>query len=149
MGAAGRERVRTAFAWPVVARQYHDLVDELASIRAGSPDPVIRQPADPVRGDPFLAFAGFPNAVLALETTVAAAPGATGDMVRGLTGSLDTAFSGMRASLDECAQALDRLVEVGPQKVSEVLLVFPAPRRRGMMMAIAWMAKQGLVDWRA
>ncbi|HEX4098242.1 MAG TPA: glycosyltransferase family 4 protein, partial [Caulobacteraceae bacterium] len=40
LGAAGRERVRTAFDWPVVARQVHALIDELAEVRRTSPDPV-------------------------------------------------------------------------------------------------------------
>ena len=149
MGAAGRERIRTAFDWPVVARQMHDLVDALAAIRAASPDPVVRQAADPVRGDPFVAFAGFPNTVLGPDTALAAAPGATGDMVRGLTGGLDTAFNGMRGTLEECAQALDMLASGQARSVRDVLMAFPMPRRRLIQMGLSWMAKLGLVDWLA
>lgn len=147
MGAAGRERIRTAFNWPVVARQMHDLVDELAAIRAASPDPVVRQANDPVRGDPFVAFAGFPNQILTLDTPLSAAPGATGEMVRGLTGGLDTAFNGMRGSLEECAQALDLLASGEAKTVREVLVAFPTARRRVVQMGLSWMAKLGLVDW--
>ena len=147
MGAAGRERIRTAFNWPVVARQMHELVDHMAQVRALSPEPVIRQPSDPVRGDPFVAFAGFPNAVLELDTPLAAAPGATGDMVRGLTGGLDVAFNQLRGTLEECAQALDLLASGQAKTVREVLMTFPMPRRRVVMMGLAWMAKLGLVEW--
>ena len=149
MGAAGRERIRTAFDWPVVARQIHDLADELGEIRRASPDPVVRQMADPVRGDPFLAFAGFPTEVMTTETPLAAAPGATGDSVRALSAVLDTAFSGMRASLEECARALDLLAAGEARSAREVLLAFPVDRRRVVFQGLAWMAKLGLVDWLA
>ncbi|MFI4966005.1 MAG: glycosyltransferase family 4 protein [Caulobacterales bacterium] len=149
MGAAGRERIRTAFDWPVVARQVHELTDELAEIRRASPDPVIRQPADPVRGDPFVAFAGFPTEILTLETRLAAAPGATGEAVRGLTAVLDLAFGNLRATLEECAQALDLLATGRASSVREVLIAFPVDRRRVVQMGLSWMAKLGLVDWLA
>jgi glycosyltransferase involved in cell wall biosynthesis len=149
MGAAGRERIRTAFDWPVVARQINGLIDELAAIRAASPDPVVRQPNDPVRGDPFSAFAGFPTEILTIDTRLAATPGATGAQVRALTGALDTAFVGLRASLDECARALDLLATHRARTVREVLAAFPVERRRVVQMGLSWMAKLGLVDWLA
>jgi glycosyltransferase involved in cell wall biosynthesis len=149
MGAAGRERVRTAFDWPVVARQHHDLLDELAEIRRVSPDPVVRQAADPVRGDPFVAFAGFPTQVLDADTRLAAAPGARGDDVRGLSAGLDIAFIGLRGTLEECAQALDLLISGQAQTVRQVLIAFPTERRRLVQMGLSWMAKLGLIDWLA
>ena len=127
MGAAGRERIRTAFDWPVVARQVHALVDELAEIRLASPDPVVRQASDPVRGDPFVAFAGFPTQVMTLDMPLAATPGAKGDDVRALTGSLDLGFNGLRANLEECAMALDLLAS-GEAKTSRQVLASPFPR---------------------
>ena len=147
MGAAGRERIRTAFDWTVVAPQYAALADELADIRRSSPDPVVRQRADPVRGDPFVAFAGFPTHVMSLDMRLAAMPGATGDDVRNLTAALDTAFSGLRATLEECAQALDMLASGKASTSREVLVAFPMERRRVVEMGLAWMAKLGLVDW--
>ena len=147
MGAAGRERIRTALDWPVVARQVHALVDRLAEIRLASPDPVVRQASDPVRGDPFVAFAGFPTQVLTLDMPLTAAPGAKGDDVRALTGALDVAFNGLRADLEECARALDMLVSGQARTAREVLIAFPLERRRVLEMGMAWMAKLGLVDW--
>jgi D-inositol-3-phosphate glycosyltransferase len=147
MGAAGRERIRTAFDWSVVAPQYAALAEELGEIRRASSDPVIRRGADPVRGDPFVAFAGFPTQVLTPDTRLAAAPGATGDSVRNLTAALDTAFSRMRADLEECAQALDMLASGQARSARDVLIAFPVERRRVVEMGLAWMAKLGLIDW--
>ena len=147
MGAAGRERIRTAFDWSVVARQYAALAEELGDIRRASPDPVVRRKADPVRGDPFVAFAGFATQVLTPDTRLAAMPGATGDDVRKLTARLDTAFSGLRGTLEECAQALDMLASGQARSARDVLAAFPMERRRVVEMGLAWMAKLGLVDW--
>ena len=83
IGASGRERVRTTFDWPVVARQIHGLIDEMAAIRLASPDPVIRRRTDPVRGDPFVAFAGFATQTFTLDMPLKAAPGVDGGDVRG------------------------------------------------------------------
>jgi glycosyltransferase involved in cell wall biosynthesis len=149
MGAAGRERIRTALDWPVVARQYHELTDELARIRLAAADPVTRQADDPVRGDPFVDFVGFPTHALTLDTPLAAAPGVTGDDVRRLTGALDLAFPGLRATQEECAQALDLLVSGQARSSRDLLITFPMPRRRMVEMGLAWMAKLGLIDWLA
>ncbi len=147
MGAAGRERIRTAFDWSVVAPQYAALAEELGDIRRASLDPVVRSKADPVRGDPFVAFAGFPTHVLTPDTRLAATPGAKGDDVRNLTAALDTAFNGLRATLEECAEALDLLASGQARSAREVLIAFPVERRRVVEMGLAWMAKLGLIDW--
>jgi hypothetical protein len=102
-----------------------------------------------VRGDPFVDFAGFPTQVLTLDTPLAAAPGVTGDDVRGLTGVLDLAFAGLRATQEECAQALDLLASGQARSGRDVLITFPMPRRRMVEMGLAWMAKLGLIDWLA
>lgn len=150
MGAAGRARVAEAFDWPIVARQIHDLTDELARIRAASPDPAPGRSDDPVKGDPFQAFAGFPTHRLTLETRLSAMPGVRAVDVRsaGLA-ALDTAFPALRAPPDLCAQALELLAAEGPRTVREVLTAFPAPQRRGLELGLAWMAKLGLIDWLA
>lgn len=62
MGAAGLQRAREMFDWPVILRQYAALAGELGSIRqaAGA------QAAQPwiARGDPFARFAHFASAQL-------------------------------------------------------------------------------------
>lgn len=148
MGAAGRARVAAFADWPVVARQYASLIDELAEVRAGAVDPPARQLADPVRGDPFADFAGFASQVLTPDTTLRAIPGASGELVRAIPAdSLDQAFPGLRADLDECARALDMLASGQAASARDVLTAFPVPRRRFVETGLVWMAKLGLVDW--
>jgi D-inositol-3-phosphate glycosyltransferase len=149
MGAAGRARVRSLFDWPVVARQINGLVDEMAEIRRASPDPIVRRKADPVRGDPFVNFAGFATQVFTLDMPLTAAPGATGADIRGLKARLDTAFSTVRASLEDCAQALDLLAAGKASTGREVLMAFPSEKRQAVQFGLAWMAKLGLIDWLA
>lgn len=146
MGAAGRERVRAAFDWPVVARQVNALVDDLARLRVQATAPASRHPMNPVRGDPFRDFAGFATDVLSPETRLTA----TGDRQRleampAVT--LNRAFSGWRGNMEECAQALDLIASGRATTVREVLTAFPVQRRRPVELGLLWMAKYGLLDW--
>jgi len=148
MGAAGRARAHEAFDWPVVARQVHDLTDELAAIRARSADPEPLRGSDPVRGDPFRDFAHFATHSLTLDTRLTAAPGVAAEAVRQARQvGLDTAFPGLRAPPELCAEAFTFIAERGGATVREVLLAFPQPHRRALEMGLAWMAKYGFVDW--
>ncbi|HET6970786.1 MAG TPA: glycosyltransferase family 4 protein, partial [Phenylobacterium sp.] len=72
MGEAGRARVRQMFDWPLIARQVHALADDLAEVRAAAADPVSHTPTDPVKGDPFNAFAHFATQRLSLDTWLTA-----------------------------------------------------------------------------
>ena len=148
MGAAGRARVREAFDWPVVARHIHDLTDELSEIRGRAADPPVQRRSDPVRGDPFGDFAHFASHTLTLDARLIAAPGiAAADVRRSQHVALDTAFPGVRAPPELCAEAFALIAERGGATVREVLLAFPQPQRRAMEMGLAWMAKYGFVDW--
>jgi glycosyltransferase involved in cell wall biosynthesis len=149
MGAAGRERVRTMFDWPQVARAYQAVLDELEQIRAGSSDPVVRRRENPVKGDPFGDFAGFATRTLDVDMPIRVRPGTSGADVLRMTGAIDGAFSGWRASLEECAQALDLVASSQARLVREVLVTFPMSRRRAVELGIMWMAKMGLIDWDA
>jgi D-inositol-3-phosphate glycosyltransferase len=149
MGAAGRARVAELFDWPVVARQVHALGDELVAIRAASPDPAPGRPADPVKGDPFHAFSGFPTHRLTLETRLTVTEGVTAADLRGVgLIALDTAFPVLRADPELCAQALEAMQAAGGSlTVREILTAFPVSQRRGLELGLAWMAKMGFVDW--
>jgi len=148
MGAAGRARARDAFDWPVVVRQVRELVDELAAVRAASPDPLARPPSDPVAGDPYRAFAAFATHALTLDSLLKVAPGASAAAVRASADvSLDIALPTLRAPPELCAQAFDLIAERGGVSVRDVLTAFPTPQRRGLELGLAWMAKYGFVDW--
>ncbi|PZQ64155.1 MAG: glycosyl transferase family 1 [Phenylobacterium zucineum] len=148
MGRAGRARVAEAFDWPVVARQIHDLTDELGRVRAAAADPAPGRPADPVKSDPFQAFAGFPTQRLTLDTRLTVPAGVTASQVLAVAAvPLDTAFPSLRATPELCARALEVLVAAGGGTVRDVLVAFPAPQRRPVELGLAWMAKMGFVDW--
>ncbi len=147
MGAAGRARVKSDYDWPVVADAFQAVLDELAAVRAASPDPVTRHRADPVRGDPFADFGPFASEVITLDTPLSAA--ATGEAVRGMTGELDRAFPGLRATPEECAQALDLVASGDARSVRQVVENFPQARRRAVELGLMWLAKLGLIDWLA
>jgi glycosyltransferase involved in cell wall biosynthesis len=147
MGASGRERVRTTFDWPVVARQIAALADELGAIRAASPDPVIRQRRDAVRGDPFVLFSGFPTDAWSLERPLKAAPGVTADDIRGLKTQLDNAFDTLRPPLEISAQAFDLLASGRATTARQVLDAFPVGQRMALELGLVWLAKLGAIDW--
>ncbi|HVI34554.1 glycosyltransferase family 4 protein [Phenylobacterium sp.] len=147
MGQAGRARVQAAFDWPVVARQYRALIEELAAIRKAAPEVAPRHRMSPIKGDPFRAFRGFATAVLELDTTLVAVPGAAEALARSAAVPLDQAFSSWRASLDECARAVELLASGRAGTVREVLMAFPTERRRAVELGLVWMAKHGIVDW--
>jgi glycosyltransferase involved in cell wall biosynthesis len=148
MGAAGRERIRTAFDWPVVAAQYRELVEDLGKVRAAAADPPAARRSNPVKGDPFVDFAHFATETLTVDTRLSPVPGVTGEDVR-RTGqvTLDGAYAPLRAPPAACARVVDLLAERGAMTVREILLTFPAGERRPLELALAWMAKHGFVDW--
>lgn len=148
MGAAGRKRVREFCDWPVVARQIRDLTDELGEIRAAAPGPAPGPALDPARGDPFADFAGFATDILGPERALRLRPGVgADDLTRAGTVELDRAFGAWRGQPLEHARILELMADGAPRKVLDLLLAFPAERRRQIHMSLAWMAKLGLVDW--
>ena len=149
MGAAGRERARTVFDWPVIAKGVDQLVDELAARReAGRATAHPAGGLQPSKGDPFRDFAGFPSHVLSDETVLAVPPGVTSaDLSKTQSVSLDNAFGGFRAKPEEIEQAFDLIARGVCGTVGEVL-GRTAPHRRGQMqLGLVWLCKRGLLDW--
>lgn len=148
MGEAGRARVRDVFDWPVVARQYRALLDELAAIRAAAPEPSSKHRTDPVRIEPYAAFAGFPTRVANLDLPVRATSGLGPAEVLATEGlELDQAFGYWRCSLEECAEAMRLIVAGEARTIRQVLVAFPPDRRRLVELGLMWLMKHGFVDW--
>ncbi|MFN3514293.1 MAG: glycosyltransferase family 4 protein [Phenylobacterium sp.] len=148
MGAAGRERIRTTFDWPVVARQVRELVDELAAIRKAAAEPSRRHMFNPVKGDPFRDFAGFASQVLRAETVVSVRDGAgVADLERAAGLALDRFGDGWRLADAETRTMVDRLAAEGPLAVRALCEALPAERRRAAELTLAWLAKLGVLDW--
>lgn len=147
MGAAGRERVRTTFDWPVVVAQLRALFTELAERRAtdqafeGASAPVAR--ANPAHGEPFAAFADFATGILAdgvvLRATrrISAVPGAV---------TLDRFAEVWRAKPAEASAVLSRLRE-GPLAAGALLDRFPGDRRTAVQGTVMWLCKLGFLEW--
>ncbi len=146
MGAAGRERVRDTFDWRVVAGAYQALLDELAAIRGAAARAAPLARADPVRGDPFADFAHFATRTLALDDALSTTA-RPGDL-QALDGALDQAFGNLRATPAECERVIDLIASGAARTVLEVLKGFPGPRQFAVELAIPWLAKLGLIDWR-
>jgi glycosyltransferase involved in cell wall biosynthesis len=150
MGAAGRVRVREAFDWPVVVRQLTGLFEELAALRAATPGGAASHRLHPLKGDPFADFAGFATQDLGLERRLRLRPG-TGesDLARSEGVELDGAFRMWRATPEEAGRVVELLAGAGELSVRDLLLAFPAERRRAVQMSLVWLAKIGVVDWLA
>lgn len=148
MGEAGRERVRTMFDWPVVARLYHDLVEELGRVRAAASAPAPSMRMHPAKGDPFAEFAHFATDVLKPQTRVRLREGVSGaDLDRAARVDLDAAYPAFRATPSECAAMLEMLAGGVSRTVAELAAAFPPQRRPRIELGLTWMAKIGVVDW--
>ena len=148
MGAAGRDRVRDAFDWPVVVRGYNALADELTDIRSAAPEQQPSHRVNPLKGDPFADFVGFATHQLTPRTRLRLRAGASvGDLERAKSVRLDAAFAEWRGSLDEAARLLEPLAKGNVLTAQELLADFPAERHPVLLMSLAWLAKLGIVDW--
>jgi glycosyltransferase involved in cell wall biosynthesis len=148
MGEAGRERVRTAFDWPVVAGLYRELVEELGRIRAAAEPPQASMRMHPAKGDPFAEFAHFASHVLSPQMRVRIREGASfADLDRAARVDLDSAFPAFRATPSECAAMLGMLSGGNSRTVAELTAGFPPQRRSQLELGLTWMAKIGIVDW--
>ncbi len=147
MGAAGQARVRDAFDWPVVARAYRQLFEELARLRPAKPEAAARR-IHPVKGDPFRDFSRFATQVPTAQTRFRLRAGASlADLERTQSVKLDQTFAGRRASTDECAAALHAIAAAGELTYAEILNGAPAERREALALGVGWMCKLGILDW--
>ena len=154
MGAAGRERVRSTFDWPVVARQVRVLVDELAGLRAEAPRFGEREgpPNNPVKRDPFSDFAGFATAVLGPRTRIALRPDvdpatALAEVARTEHIGLDRHSATWRADQEEIVALLGNLTGGVSRPVAELLAVTSPDRRDAHSLAVMWLCKLGILTW--
>lgn len=147
MGAAGRERVRTAFDWSVVAPLYADLAEELGKIRRAVPSTNAMGPQPhPVRGDPFADFVEFPTRQLTPDTLIRLTPQAVacGELAESF---LNDYAGSWRATREESRAILSRVSFEAAIPVRDLLEMFPVTRRKRLMLTLQWLCKQGLIAW--
>jgi glycosyltransferase involved in cell wall biosynthesis len=151
MGASGRDRVRMMFDWPVIARQLRGLFDELAEIRLNTPtfepSETSRQ-GDPVKSEPFSAFAAFASGILH-DRVVLRAPAGTGmnPSTAFHAAELNRFAAPWRAELSEIERAYRLLCAREELTVGDLLSRFSDDRRGALQASLLWMCKLGLVDW--
>ena len=149
MGAAGQANVRERFDWPVIARSYAELVDELAERRTAGASPSAPR-LNPARGDPFADFASFATEVISPGTLLRLRESGAGrDLERISQVELDRAFPHLRGSEAETRALLSRLSDGATQTAHALLADVPDSRRPALMMTLAWLCKLGVLDWRA
>jgi len=142
MGAAGRNRARSSFAWPTVIRAYEALWAELAERRAEAGSPAGGVPS--VATDPFEAFAAFatPGGSLGLRIEPVAGLDAMAELAR--VAALPKAVVDPRLP-HEARAVLERL---GQQGTLMVGLDPPQGQMREMragLRAAFWLAHAGIV----
>jgi len=150
MRAAGRRRIAETFDWPVVVRGLQELTQELAAIRAAATPAPAKHQFNPVKREPFGAFAGFPNSAVNAKTRVWLRDGVTlADLEATRAINLDQFAAGWRGSHEESAAVLAALAERGPLTVGELVEAAGNGRRQLVALAIVWLCKLGLLDWAA
>jgi len=148
MGEAGKQRIRDTFDWPVVARQYSALAEELSAVRTAAEDTRPRSTRNPVKGDPFRNFAGFATQVLSLKSRLSLRDGVgPADLQRVQTIELDMFAANWRGTQEECQAVFAHLADGHAATTEELLLLFPTPRRRAVQLSLLWMAKCGFLEW--
>ena len=149
MREAGRRRIAEALDWQVVIAGLQELLEELAAIRQAAQPEQIKHPKNPLKGEPFAAFAHFATQVLTNGTRLRLRPGVTiAELERSQGVQLDLFASGVRASYEDCAAILRQLGERGEMAAGELLTGQPNAKHAGLGLAIVWMCKIGLIDWR-
>lgn len=153
MGAAARERARSAFDWAVVIGQIAELMGELRQIRAARQpferaDAAGRRARDPVKGDPFAAFAGFPSSVLAAETLISLSPGADAERLDALLAvRLNRFAASWRLDPAIMRAILERLADRAPMPLTDLGRAIGAADRAQFTRTVVWLCKMHLLDW--
>lgn len=147
MGAAGRERARRVFDWPVVLAQHAALRETLAERRAAAAGEVAPlragQPAVPLRDDPFAVFRPFATAALPAAPSVAAVgPDATAR----LDALATVPINGLDPRLPAIARSLLFALPADGRPVRLESGAGADPGDHAMLcMAILWLEKLGIV----
>ena len=149
MREAGRRRIRETFDWPVVVAGLQDLLRELAAIRDAAAPRAVKHRNNPLKGEPFGAFAPFATQVLGYETRLRLRPGVSrADLDRTAGVRLDEFAGNWRAGVEPCAGLLDQLAAGGEMTLRQLLAPHPRNHHQALGLGVAWMCKLGLLDWR-
>ena len=151
MGEAARRHARETFDWPVVVADYARLFDELETIRRSAAAYEIDGTArrNPVRSDPFGAFAGFASGTLLADTEFrpAASPVAQ-DVAKHHAAALNNLTAVWRLSPAITAQICALVGERGSMRAGEIAKACGSAPHDFLARHLVWMCKIGLLDWK-
>jgi alpha-maltose-1-phosphate synthase len=148
MGEAGRRHARDRFHWPVIIRAYQALWAELGHRRAREAEispPLRARNRNPLRPDPFAAFAGYPTRSLDSSLVVMRSEGGPDlEVMRKL--DLANFFLQAEASEGLCLAILQRLSDRSPLSVESILApIGSGAEKAAAERALAWLLKTGQV----
>ena len=148
MGAAGRARVQAMFDWPVVARAYRRLFEDLASAR---PKPAARRTPrlNPVHGDPFADFADFASLQLGVDTRFGLCPDTDLSTHPAFHAPpvLDGYAAARRWSAAELLPVAEEIARRGEITLGALLSAQPQSRRSRLIYGLVWLCKMGVLRW--
>jgi len=150
MGEAARRHARETFDWPVIIRQYAGLFEQLESIRrsAAAYEAEGTTRSNPVRGDPFGAFAGFASGTLRADTVFRASDGpASQDVARHHAAALNHVTAVWRLAPAATARIRALVAERGEMRADEIAAACGDAPREALSRHLVWMCKVGLLDW--
>jgi hypothetical protein len=148
MGEAGRRHARDHFHWPVIIRAYQALWAELGHRRAREAEispPLPGRNRNPLRPDPFTAFAGYPTRCLEPGLVLRKSEdGLDLDIMRKL--DLANFFLQTEGSDRLCLEILQRLSDRSPRSVESILApIGSAAEKATAERALVWLLKTGQV----
>lgn len=152
MGAAGRARVSSTFDWPVVVGQLQAHFADLADRRGAESfdrDTRLGGRGDPVRPEPFGAFAPFATDILDAATLLWPTPDTDATRVAAFNEVALNRFGALWRGNPAETDAILALVSRQPGlNAGAVLGAFPTGRRRMIEASLLWLAKIGAIAWR-
>lgn len=128
MGENGRRRAREIYDWKVIIPTYEQLWQELAEIRAHSPEIVpaaVDTPPYPLCDDPFRLFSHYSSACLRDELLLGLGEMATTEALQQIRSIRFTSYGpDKRLPLAQIDQIIAALAEQGPLSVGEIFSRF-------------------------
>lgn len=143
MGEAGRARALAMYDWRVVVAAHQALWGELAERRARDTERAPRPPgapADPLRDDPYAAFAHYPSVALGPGTVLARVAGASVDRVARVAPLLD--YAGYLLPPGETLARVLATIERGPVAAGDLVAAMPGDAAAAWR-GLAWLIKTG------
>ncbi|WP_426050889.1 glycosyltransferase family 4 protein [Brevundimonas sp. SL161] len=145
LGAAGAQRARALFDWPVILDRYVDLAQNLADIRRAATSSAPE--AWPLRPDPFALFADFPTHTLTATSKIQARVALGG--VEALLGLEIARYSLIDPVLTaEMILTVHRMIHQQGEIDTQALIATSGLSHPQTVLALMWLAKLNLVELR-